>query len=332
MTATGAGADAEAVEEVARTVLASRKYRSLDERLVRRFARESLAAHPRPADAAKHAKRKLHQAFGAFLSGSPTRAVDRCVDAVLRGDDDLRSACRTAMRSHASTSERTDHLDDLYASVAAWCGPVRSVLDLACGLNPLAIPWMELTPGARYACCDIDRTLMAALGRLNEIVSVEVRATTCDLVAGPGAGTHPGAGTGPGGADALLDRSDPTADDLPASGSPATAPPGHRTADGADLVLLLKTATTLEQQRPGATSEVLRALAPAPVVLSLPTRSLAAGRRYGRDGSADVDRLVAGTPYRPAAEAMFGGEIVCHLVADHPRTDSDTAGTGRPGG
>lgn len=292
MTTTGARPDAEVVEAVARTVLTSRKYRNLDERLVRRFARESLAAHPRPADAVKHAKRKLHQAFGAFLSGSPTRAVDRCIDAVLRGDDDLRSACLAAMRSHASTAERADHLDALYRTVAGWCGPVRSVLDLACGLNPLAIPWMELAPGARYTCCDIDHTLVAALVRLNEIVPAAVQPTTCDLVADP----------------------------CP-RGTGAAAPHGHGVAEGADLVLLLKTATTLEQQRPGATSDVLHALAPAPVILSLPTRSLAAGRSYERDDTALIHRLVAGSPYRPAAEATFGGELVWHLVADRPLPD-----------
>jgi 16S rRNA (guanine(1405)-N(7))-methyltransferase len=307
MSTTGAGADAKVVEEVARTVLATRKYRHLDPGLVRRFAREALVGRDRPADAAKHAKRKLHQAFGAFLSGPPARAVDRCVDAVVRGDDELRPACLTAMRSHASTAERVAHLDALYETVAGWCGPASSVLDLACGLNPLAIPWMDLAPGARYACCDIDRTLMGALGRLDDIVPVQVRATTCDLVAGAG-DVHVGAEV--------------------------------------DLVLLLKTATTLEQQRPGATAEVLRALAPAPVVLSLPTRSLAAGRGYDRDGPALLDRLVADTPYRPASEATFGGEQVWHLVTDSPHDhgpptrgdrgavvpDRDAEVPGRPGG
>jgi 16S rRNA (guanine(1405)-N(7))-methyltransferase len=261
----------DATTEVARQVLAAPKYRSLDPDLVRRFAAEAVARTRTPAEAVKHAKRKLHQAYGAFAVGSAARAVDACVDAVLAGAD-VRDACRAAMSAHASTAERAGHLDALAAAVAGWCGAPASVADLACGLGPLAIPWLSLAPGAAYDCCDIDRDLAAALGRLDEILPVTVRAWTCDLVAEP--------------------------------------PP----APDADLVLLLKTPTTLERQRPGATAALLARLRAPHVVASLPAGSLGGRRAYASDPVAAVERAAAGTGYSLAATARIGGEVVCHLT------------------
>jgi 16S rRNA (guanine(1405)-N(7))-methyltransferase len=257
--------------EVARRVLAARKYRRLDPALVGRFAAEAVARTRTPAAAVKHAKRKLHQAYGAFAAAPAARAVGTCVDAVLAGTD-LRDACRAAMAAHASTAERAGHLDELAATIAGWCGTPASVSDLACGLGPLAIPWLSLAPGAVYDCCDIDRDLAASLGRLGEILPVTVQARTSDLVADP--------------------------------------PP----APGADLVLLLKAMTTLEQQRSGATAALLARLRSPHVVVSLPAGSLGGRRAYAADAAAAVARAAAGTGYAVAATVRVGGEVVCHLT------------------
>jgi 16S rRNA (guanine(1405)-N(7))-methyltransferase len=270
---------ADVVAEVARRVLVAPKYRALDPAVVDRFAAEAVARTRTPAEAVKHAKRKLHQAYGAFAAGSAARAVEACVDAVLAGAD-VRDACRAAMAAHASTAERVGHLDELAGTLAGWCGAPASVSDLACGLGPLAIPWLDLAPGAAYDCCDIDRDLVAALGRLDEILPVTLRARTCDLVAQP--------------------------------------PP----APGADLVLLLKTPTTLEQQRPGATAVLLARLRAPHVVVSLPAGSLGGRRAYGTDAVATVERAAARTGYRVDGSARVGGEVVCHL------TGRGTGGTG----
>jgi Ribosomal RNA methyltransferase (FmrO) len=250
-------------------VLASPKYRHLDETLVRRVAGEAAGRFRDHSEAVRYARRKLHQAFGAFLTGEPAAAVRGCVDAIARGAE-VRGACLTAMRAHASTAERIAWLEPFYAQVSAWSGPVSSVVDLACGLNPLALPWLPLEPRARYWCCDIDRDLVAALGGLSTVFPVQVQAQTCDLLAAPS---------------------------LPA----------------ADLALVLKTLTTLEQQRAGAAAAVLATLDAPHVVLSLPRRSLGARRSYVDDPLATIGKA-AGSRYRLAGQAEFGDELLCHLV------------------
>jgi 16S rRNA (guanine(1405)-N(7))-methyltransferase len=259
-------------EETARRVLASAKYRHLDGGFVRRVAGEAADRFSDRNQALKFAKRKLHQAFGAYLAAPPAQAVSGCVEAVLAGSVELRDACRSAMRAHASTAERVDHLEPLYQRVAAWCGPMTSVADLACGLNPLAIPWMRLAPGAAYWCCEIDHQLVAALARLGEIFPVAITSRTRDLVADP-------------------------------------------TGVKAQVALLLKSVTTLEQQRAGAANRLLQALDCEQVVLSLPRRSLSGRRGYADDPAAVLERVIAGTRYRLEDRAGFGGELLHHLVA-----------------
>ena len=60
---------------IAEQVLASPKYRHLDEALVRRMAAEAAGRFRDHNEAVKYAKRKLHQAFGAFLTGAKNTLI-----------------------------------------------------------------------------------------------------------------------------------------------------------------------------------------------------------------------------------------------------------------
>ena len=88
------------------------------------------------------------------------------------------------MRHHASTRERLPILESFYATTLASLEPVRSVLDLACGLNPLALPWMPLAPDARYYACDIYADMIAFLNGFFAQTGVHGQARICDLAAG----------------------------------------------------------------------------------------------------------------------------------------------------
>ena len=259
-----------AADDIARRVLASGKYGSLDQSLVHRVAAESAERVKDKAQAVKYAKRKLHQAYGAFINSAPGPAIRAMIASVQSGAADLRTAAMGAMRAHASTAERLDWLDEFYAQVADWCGTPASVVDLACGLNPLAIPWMTLATNATYHACDIDTDLVTALAQLDEIMPARLRATTCDLVSG--------------------------------------APPAE-----AELALMLKTVTTLEQQRDGAARALLMRLRCDHVVLSLPRASLSGRHEYLTDPQEIVRASVDGTIYRACDEAAFGTELLIHL-------------------
>ena len=63
--------------------------------------------------------------------------------------------------------------------------PIHSVLDLGCGLNPLALPWMGLPVDITYSCCDINADLVNFLNRYFALVGVQGQAEVRDLTGNP---------------------------------------------------------------------------------------------------------------------------------------------------
>jgi 16S rRNA (guanine(1405)-N(7))-methyltransferase len=85
------------------------------------------------------------------------------------------------MQSHASTAERIPILEDFYKTCLAPIAPVSSVLDLACGLNPLAIPWMPLAQDCIYYGCDIYLDMLKLLNAFFDHLNIKGWAKPCDL-------------------------------------------------------------------------------------------------------------------------------------------------------
>jgi len=169
---------AEIVERVRR----SARYRDVDPLLVDRLAGEELPRSRNADDAVKRVKRRLHQAVGAF------RGALRANDLAARWTGDLadpgfRAACLGVLRTHASTRERIGHLDRFFAGIWAHTGLPSRVIDLGCGLNPLALPWMNIGD-ASYLACDVDERPLATVAEFLALVGQPREVRTLDLVRG----------------------------------------------------------------------------------------------------------------------------------------------------
>ncbi len=91
--------------------------------------------------------------------------------------------CQKMLLRHASTRERLPFLSEFYQQTLASIAPVHSVLDLACGLNPLTIAHLPLAAGAPYTACDIYSDLAGYLNRFFAHFSIPGTASICDLAA-----------------------------------------------------------------------------------------------------------------------------------------------------
>jgi 16S rRNA (guanine(1405)-N(7))-methyltransferase len=181
-------AESAELERVVETVQASVKYSRIHPEFVRRVAAQELEKSRKPKETIKAIKNKLHQVAGAYLEGKldPTGwLADLQQASETGGPKELQSACQKIMQQHASTRERLPILDDFYSAIFTHLPPIHSVLDLACGLNPLAIPWMPLTPDAAYHACDISRDITAFLDEALALLRVEGKAWDCDLLGEP---------------------------------------------------------------------------------------------------------------------------------------------------
>lgn len=154
--------------------------------VIRAVGARELAKRRSLGEAVKGTKGKLHQVGAAYLAGRLPYDKWLARLTVASGEpSEVRAVCREAMTHHSSTRERLPILERFFAEALGALAPISSVLDIACGLNPLAIPWMPLAPEARYHGCDIYTDMVqflnAALPMLGVQGEIEARDVTQSL-------------------------------------------------------------------------------------------------------------------------------------------------------
>lgn len=175
------------LDEIARAILDSRRYRRVAPDLVRRIASEEASKWPRAAEAIKSTKRRLHQLVGAFGPEPPFAALLARLRAAYAAADvaQVEAACRVALGYHASTRERLPIVDQFYRRVFEVTGPPRRLLDLGCGLAPLSLPWMRLGVGVEYYAYDVDVSAMGFVNEVFRLAGLPALAEARDVVARP---------------------------------------------------------------------------------------------------------------------------------------------------
>ncbi len=163
-------------------VLTSSKYRAIAPNLVRNLGAQELARRRTLKEAIKATKNKLHQIAAVYHEGAI--AYDHWLQQLRAAPDQpaLQAACAASMAHHASTRERLPILESFYTTLFTGLPPIRSIVDLACGLNPLAIPWMGLAGDVRYTAYDIYSDQADFLNRAFPLLGVRGRAHVVDLL------------------------------------------------------------------------------------------------------------------------------------------------------
>jgi len=144
-------------EAVVAAIKASRKYRVVGEETIRELVRQAWPEHRKPKAVEKAVRRRLHGIAATHL-GDPDYAVlgQALADALARGDAaGERALCEEALGRHLSTRERLPYLERFYAEIFAHTGVPGTLLDLACGLGPLSLPWMGLPSATRVLAYDV---------------------------------------------------------------------------------------------------------------------------------------------------------------------------------
>jgi 16S rRNA (guanine(1405)-N(7))-methyltransferase len=175
------------LEQIVAAVRSSKKYHTLCADTVRRLAAGELQQARNTKQAVKATKRRLHQVYGAFEGGIDYADLYRRLEEAYRSGSlaRIRDACQQAMAAHSSTRERLALLDHFYPALWQITGPPHSILDLGCGLNPLALPWMALPNLARYIAVDIDTARVDFLDQFLILAGLPPLARCQDLLVDP---------------------------------------------------------------------------------------------------------------------------------------------------
>lgn len=176
----------ELLARLVEAVRAGREYRDLCPELVRRLAAREWAHRKDFRAALKATRSRLHQVAGAFLGGRPD--YTHWVETLRRAKGDplaFREACRRLMAHQASTRERLPILERFYPTLLGNLPPLHSVVDLACGLHPLGLPWMGFPAQAEYYAFDIYGGLVEFLNGFFALAPIAGRAEVRDIVHDP---------------------------------------------------------------------------------------------------------------------------------------------------
>lgn len=147
------------VEQMVQELAQSKKYRqlALSADTLQDVVAQEARTHTNKRAALDAARKKLHNIVAPYL-GDPdyTQAAQR-LDLAFQTLDaaQIRLVCAEIMQAHVSTRERLPILDDLYPAIFALTGIPHAILDLACGIHPLSLPWMGLPGDAQYFAYDI---------------------------------------------------------------------------------------------------------------------------------------------------------------------------------
>lgn len=174
--------DAAFVQTLAEHLLSSRKYRELNIPVatVADLAKQALTHSQNPREVEKIVREKLHNIIAAYL-GDPdySACMAALSQACASGDPgQVKEVCGQILSAHASTKERLPILEAFYTRIFEHTGKPKVILDLACGLNPFALPWMNLPAEVKYYAYDLHQPRLDAINglfRLNHLPELAIQ-------------------------------------------------------------------------------------------------------------------------------------------------------------
>ena len=156
----------------------SKKYRDICPDTVRRVFEAERLKYKSEKEADKAAKAHLHQITGAFMTADEMKQADKLLKAYKEGDE---SAFERTLRLHSSTRERLDGAEALYEKILCAAGNPKSILDLACGMNPLILGRM----GLKVRGMDISGGCVRLVNEWARVMEWDVQAECRDLLCQP---------------------------------------------------------------------------------------------------------------------------------------------------
>ena len=179
----------EVIAGLAAKLVASRKYRQLaiPQDTILDLITKAGAVHTSPDEIEDTVRRKLHNLVAPYL-GDPD--YSRLCTQLPNLPRDLQSPevlqfCLNILNAHASTRERVPINEDFYQRIFALTGVPKTIYDLACGVNPFALPWMHLPSVTRYVACDLHLPRIELINTFFDHVGQSGRALQEDILVNP---------------------------------------------------------------------------------------------------------------------------------------------------
>ena len=177
------------LSDLAAGILDSRKYRGMHiplETIASLVSEISVDEHD-PKIIRKIVREKLHHIVAPYLGDPdyPSASHEMSLAIQSNSQDAIQSFCLAMLTSHASTRERIPVMTEFYKKIFSVTGVPGSILDLACGLNPFAFPWMGLPLSVAYTAFDIHLPRIELLNQFFSGMKMAATAIHRDIISEP---------------------------------------------------------------------------------------------------------------------------------------------------
>jgi 16S rRNA (guanine(1405)-N(7))-methyltransferase len=175
------------IEAIVQEIKSSPKYRETSEETIRGLVEVEMGRHKKARQVVKAVRKRLHTIMAYYLGDADYQQSEAALrQAFEQGEpESIKHACRAILAEHPSTRERLEVIDAFYESIFAVTGKPKVLLDLACGLNPLTFPWMDLPLSLRYYAYDIHQPRIELLNAYFELQGLDPLAYEQDVIFHP---------------------------------------------------------------------------------------------------------------------------------------------------
>jgi 16S rRNA (guanine(1405)-N(7))-methyltransferase len=140
-------------------ILANKKYRDLHipPETVTALLTTEFERYGKIKPAVKSVKEKLHNIVAPYLGDPDYEQAIQWMSTRLpqASPQEEQAMCEHLLSHHASTRERLSHLREFYETIFAVTGKPSVIMDLACGLHPFGLLWMDLPQTIEYHAYDL---------------------------------------------------------------------------------------------------------------------------------------------------------------------------------
>jgi 16S rRNA (guanine(1405)-N(7))-methyltransferase len=143
----------ELLEALLDEIKKSRKYANISDETILRICKTVAPKYKKQKDIIKAVKNQLHIMHGAFFPENCHKAAMKIISGYECSNREL---SRALLELHPSTKERLPVIGQFYDFLAPYTKTAKKIMDIGCGFNPCAFPWMKIDNIVEYYASDID--------------------------------------------------------------------------------------------------------------------------------------------------------------------------------
>lgn len=171
--------------ELVERLLTTKNYREIDPTFIEQIVKRAMKPNRSEKEILSQAKTKIQNATNRFRVGGVNY---RGLISEL-GDDPLHEMekidrqlfCADWLRQHEASKDRIPFIRRYYEEIFAALPPIRSVIDLGCGLNPVALSFMHLPKDVAYSAFDLPMDLIDFLNEFFHFIGINGHAFQSNL-------------------------------------------------------------------------------------------------------------------------------------------------------